>query len=128
METIIMAERKRKYIADLIILAILLTGALISFMKYSALLPFIIFIVLLIIPSIGIARYLWNVPSKIELSKDQMAIYYGRSILDDEYFEGSFTFPSVVKLKWENVADFDIESYEEILAIVNNLRRNVPVG
>jgi hypothetical protein len=111
METIIMAERKRKYMADLIIFAILLTGGLISIIKYSASLPSIIFITSLIIPSVGIVKYLWDVPSKIELSKDEMVIYYGRSILEDANSGGSFAFPSIVKLKWENITDFDIKSY-----------------
>ncbi|MDN5288885.1 MAG: hypothetical protein JWR38_5159 [Mucilaginibacter sp.] len=104
-----MTERKKNCKADLIIFAILLTGALIS-LKYSAVEPSIIFIVLLIIPSVGIVGYLWNVPSKIELSKDEMTIYYGRNMSDDRNTEGSFNFPSVSKLKWENITDLEINS------------------
>ncbi|MGF6847979.1 hypothetical protein QFZ51_003214 [Chitinophaga sp. W3I9] len=111
METIIIAERKRKYIADLIIFAILLAGGLISIIQYSASLPSIIFIVSLIIPSVGIVKYLWDVPSQIKLSEDEMVIYYGRSILEDVDARGSFAFPSIVKLKWGNIADFDVKSY-----------------
>jgi hypothetical protein len=109
METIILTERKKNCKADLIIFAILLTGALIS-LKYSAVQPSIIFTVLLIIPSVGIVGYLWNVPSKIELSKDEIAIYYGRNMSDNRNAEGSFRFPSVAKLTWENITDFEITS------------------
>jgi hypothetical protein len=109
METIIIAERKRKYIADLIIFAILLTGVLISLISDPLL--SIIFIILLIIPSVGIVKSLWNVPSKIELSKDAMVISYGRSILENAESGGSFAFPSILKLEWKNIADVDIKSY-----------------
>lgn len=110
METIIIAERKRKYVADLIIFAILLTGALVSLISDSPLLP-MLFLVSLIIPLIGIVKYLWDVPSKMELSKDELVIYYGRSILEDVDSGGSFTFPSIVKLKWEHISNFDIKSF-----------------
>lgn len=110
METIIIAERERKYVADLIIFAILLTGALVSLISDSPLLS-MLFLVLLIIPLIRIVKYLWDVPSKMELSKDELVIYYGRSILEDVDARGSFTFPSIVKLKWENISNFDIKSF-----------------
>lgn len=110
METIIIAERKRKYVADLIIFSILLTGSLVSLISDSPLLS-MIFLVSLIIPLIGIVKYLWDVPSKMELSKDELLIYYGRSILEDVDSGGSFTFPSIVKLKWENISNFDIKSF-----------------
>lgn len=111
METIIIAERKGKYRANLIIFAVLLIGALISLIKCSAPILSIILIVSLIIPSLGIVKYLWDVPSKIELSKDEMVIYYGRSILENVAAGGSFAYPSIAKLKWENIADFDIRSF-----------------
>lgn len=122
-----MTEPRKRYYATLIIFAILLTGALVSLISDSPLLT-IIFIVSLIIPSVGIVKYLWDVPSKIALSKDEIVIYYGRSALENldsggsfTYYgrsisedvdaTGFFTFPSVAKLKWESIADFDIESY-----------------
>lgn len=111
METIIIAERKGKYVADLIIFAILLTGALVSLISDSPPLLPMLFLVSLIIPLIGIVKYLWDVPSKMELSKDELVIYYGRSILEDVASGGSFTFPTIVKLKWENISNFDIESF-----------------
>lgn len=111
MQTIILTEPKKKYIANLIIFLLLLIGALISIVKCAAPTLPIIFIVLLILPSVGIIGHLWDVPSKIELSKDQIVIYYGRSISDKKVFEGSFAFPSTAKFKWKNIAGVDMKSY-----------------
>jgi hypothetical protein len=111
MQTIILTEPKKRYIANLIIFLLLLIGALITVVKCTTPTLSIIFTVLLIIPSIGIVSYLWDVPSKIELSEDEMVIYYGRSISEKKVFEGSFTFPSTAKFKWEDIAGFDRKSY-----------------
>jgi hypothetical protein len=109
MKTVIIAERKINPTTYLIFFALLLTGVVISLFLDP--LFSIIFIVFMVIPSAGMVQYLWNVPSKIELSKEQIVISYGRSILETVESGGSFVFPSITKLKWKNITDFNIKRF-----------------
>jgi hypothetical protein len=108
--TINLTERKCKCTVELIFFALLLTGGLIS-IKYSdsTLLPLVL-LVSLIIPSVGIVSFFWDIPAKIELSKEQMVIYYGRSIMNNEFLEGRSIFPTVERIRWKNTLSFNLKS------------------
>jgi hypothetical protein len=109
--TINIMERKSNCTIELVAFPILLAGALISYKYSDSPLLVIIFLVSLIVPSFGIFEYLWDIPAKIELSKDQMIIYYGRRTMDNQHIEGRFIFPLVERIKWENITGFNLKSH-----------------
>ncbi|KAA2244828.1 hypothetical protein F0L74_02355 [Chitinophaga agrisoli] len=115
METLVIKERKKKYKTDLIVMTIIFGPLLFWFIKYSVEPGFAIFltIVLLIIPLFIFAGYIWDVKSKIELSKDGVVLSYGRSIFDIVHFEGKFAIPPDTRLTWGNIAEFDVASISQ---------------
>ncbi len=110
METIVIKERKRRYTTDLIVITTIFVPLLFWLIRYSVDLGAAIFFITvsLIIPSFIFAGYIWDVKSKIELSKEGVVFSYGRSIFDIVHFEGNFTIPPDTRLTWNNIAEFDI--------------------
>jgi len=106
---IVITEHRCDCTIKLISFALLLIGALISY-KYSDF-TFLLMVLLfsLMVLSLLIVQSLLHIPAKIELSKDQMVICYGRHFMDNQHIEARF--PLVERIKWENITALNLTSY-----------------
>ena len=118
METIIITERKKSIITDLILLTLFGGVPLFFLVKWLILADegkiFIIFfiIVTLFFPIVTLFGYIWDVKQRIILSEDGIKLCYGRNFVDIMHFEGSFSIPADHEIPWSKVTGFHIDAYE----------------
>ncbi|ASK29591.1 hypothetical protein CEY12_05485 [Chryseobacterium sp. T16E-39] len=118
METLIIQEKKKSVITDVILLIIFGLVPLFFLIKwmlssYEDRL-FIIFLMLvtLVFPCVVISGYIWDVKQKIVLYKSGIRLCYGRNIIDILHGEGMFSIPPDLEISWTRVTGFLLDVYE----------------
>ncbi|ANF52310.1 hypothetical protein A0O34_18095 [Chryseobacterium glaciei] len=120
MEAVIISERKKSVVTDIILVTIFGLVPLFFFIKWlissddvaGSICISVLIIAILFFPIVVISGYIWDVKQKIVLSEAGIKLCYGRNIVDILHGEGSFRIFPDNEIHWNKITGFDISSEE----------------